>query len=93
MLLQQNKSKMGNAVMKGTARLPFIAVIVRPAIWMYKSKNEHTRYYSLLGCSTMQSCRWITTFQTNKAPSLFRLEPEDGNGTILRNIYPRTIFP
>jgi len=30
-LLQLNRSKMGNAVMKGTARLPFLAV-VRPAI-------------------------------------------------------------
>jgi hypothetical protein len=39
MLLQQNKSKMGNAVKKGNARLPFIAVIVRPAISMYKSKK------------------------------------------------------
>ena len=39
MLQQQKKSKMGNAVMKGIATLPFIAVIVRPAIWMYNSKK------------------------------------------------------
>ena len=33
------KSQMGNAVMKGTATLSFIAVIVRPAIWMYNFKK------------------------------------------------------
>jgi len=32
MLLQQNKSEMGNAVMKGTSRIPFLAVIVRTAM-------------------------------------------------------------
>jgi len=66
--LQSNKINLGKAVMKGTAGLPFIAIIVRPAIWMYKSKKERTRDYSLLGCNTVRSCRWITTFQTDKAP-------------------------
>jgi hypothetical protein len=32
MLLQQNKSKMGNAVMKETSRIPIPAVFVRTAM-------------------------------------------------------------
>jgi len=30
---------------------------------------------------------------SDKAPPLFRVEPEDGNNIILRKVYPLTVFP
>jgi len=30
---------------------------------------------------------------SDKAPPLFRVEPEDGNSIILRNVDPPTAFP